>query len=312
MTLFEIHGHRGVPSLMPENTLEGFELAIAMGATALELDVTLSADGVVIVSHEPIADPNLYRHRREARAPVAGRGGHVLGRPWSKLSMEQVATLDAGAPGWLGPGTDPFRKTRRAVDGARVPTLDAVFYLARRLGAGHLRFEIEVKRDPTSGHPIPGPFALARGIATVVRLHRMTSRSRLRSFDWSVLVAARRVAPELAIVALIRGDTASRGSAWLSSVTVGRGRWAHSVTAAARGIGAVAVAPEHSMVDAELMAGSTRAGLAVLPWTVNSPERAGELMALGVSGLTTDRPGVLRDLIAMLAEAPQRSLGSSR
>ena len=312
MTPFEIHGHRGVPSLMPENTLAGFELAIALGATALELDVTLSADGVVMVSHEPIADPHLYRHRREARVPEPGRGGQILGRPWSKLSMEQVATLDAGAPVWLGRETDPFRKTRRAVDGARVPTLDAVFRLARRLGAGHLRFEIEAKRDPTSGHPIPGPLALARAIATVVRRHRMTSRSRLRCFDWSVLVAARRVAPELATVALVRVDTASRGSAWLSSVAVGRGRWAHSVTAAARDIGAVAVAPEHSLVDAELMAGSTRAGLAVLPWTVNSPERAGELIALGVSGLTTDRPGVLRDLIATTAEAPQRSPGSRR
>lgn len=312
MKPFEIHGHRGVPSFMPENTLAGFELAIGLGATALELDVTLSADGVVIVSHEPIADPVLYRHRAGAGTPDAGHAGAVLGRPWSTLTMERIATLDAGSPGWLGPGADPFRDTRRAVSDARVPTLDAVFRMTRRLGAGHVRFEIEAKRDPTSRHPIPGPFALARAIGTVVRRHRMTSRSRLRCFDWSVLVAAQRVTPELRTVALVRVDTASRGSAWLSSVSMRRGRWASSVTAAARGLGTVAVAPQHSLVDAELMAASMRAGLAVLPWTVNSRERASELIALGVSGLTTDRPGVLCDLIATTADAPQRSPGSRR
>lgn len=300
MAPFEIHGHRGVPSLMPENTLEGFELAIALGATALELDVTLSADGVVVVSHESIADPNLYRHRAEGGASGADKAGDVLGRPWSSLTMERIATLDAGSPGWLGSGSDPFRETRRVIDGARVPTLDAVFRLTRRLGAGHVRFEIEAKRDPTSRRHVPGPAALAGGIATLVRRHRMTSRSRLRSFDWNVLVAAQRIAPRLATVALVCADTA------------GRGRWAMSMTAAARGIGAVAVAPEHAVVDAELMAESMRAGLAVLPWTVNTPERASELIALGVSGLTTDRPGVLLDLIATPREGAQRSPRSSR
>jgi glycerophosphoryl diester phosphodiesterase len=311
MRPFEVHGHRGVPSLLPENTLEGFELAIALGATALELDVTLSADGVVIVSHEPIADAHMYRLRETSDAPSASRAGGVLGHAWSRLSMVHIGSLDAGSPGWLGAGADPFEGTRRSVPGARVPTLDAVFRLARRLEAQHLRFEIEAKSDPTGRIASADALALARSIGAVVRRHGMVRRSRLRSFDWRVLAASRRWTPGLATVALIRADTATSGSSWMQHVSFRRGRWATNVTSAARDLGTLAVAPADALVDVELMAASRRAGPAVLPWTVNSVERARELMALGASGLTTDHPGVVGRLVDSMG-APQRSPGSSR
>lgn len=301
MRPFEIHGHRGVPSLMPENTLEGFQLAIALGATALELDVTLSAEGVVIVSHEPIADAGLY-HVREAAAGTAGRAiRDLLGQPWSMLHMTEIGRLDAGSPGWLGAGRDPFSNTRQRINGARVPTLDAVFRLARRLDARDLRFEIEAKSDPTGRYPSPDAVHLARSIGAVVRRHGVASRSRLRSFDWRVLVASRRLVPELATVALVRVDTATRGSSWKHFVPFRRGRWAAAVTDAARGIGAVAVAPADALVDREFMTASAGAGLAVLPWTVNSADRVRDLIDLGAHGLTTDHPGMARAQVLAVA-----------
>lgn len=48
-----IIGHRGIPARLPENTLAGFDLAIELGADALELDVHLTRDGVVVVQHDP-------------------------------------------------------------------------------------------------------------------------------------------------------------------------------------------------------------------------------------------------------------------
>lgn len=311
MRPFEIHGHRGVPSLLPENTLEGFELAIASGATGLELDVTLSADGVVIVSHEPIADAGLYRLHEKGKGSSAHPAGGVLGRPWSKLRMADIGRLDAGSPGWLGAGPDPFVDTRRPIAGARVPTLDAVFRLARRLEADHLRFEIEAKSDPTGRVSSPDAAALARAIGAVVRRHVMAPRSRLRSFDWRVLQASRRAVPELQTVALVCIDTATTGSSWMRSVPFRHGRWAAAVSSAARDTGAVAVAPADAVVDAEFMTASARAGLAVLPWTVNSADRVRELLTLGASGVTTDHPGMVRCLVASTAAA-QRSPGSRR
>ncbi len=53
----ELHGHRGARGLWPENTLAGFQGALSIGVTAIEMDVALTRDGVVILSHDPFLDP---------------------------------------------------------------------------------------------------------------------------------------------------------------------------------------------------------------------------------------------------------------
>src|SRR5882757_209673 len=57
----DIQGHRGARALFPENTLEGFLAASALGVTAFELDVAMTADGVVVVSHDPALNPDITR-----------------------------------------------------------------------------------------------------------------------------------------------------------------------------------------------------------------------------------------------------------
>jgi len=253
----------------------------------------------------------MYRVREAAAGTSRRAIRDLLGQPWSRLDTTQIGWLDAGSPGWLGAGQDPFSETRQRIDGARVPTLDAVFRLARRLDARDLRFEIEAKSDPTGRRPSPDALELARSIGAVVCRHGLASRSRLRSFDWRVLAALRWLLPELPTVALVRVDTATSGSSWMRFVPFRHGRWAAAVTSAASDIGAVAVAPADALVDREFMTASADAGLAVLPWTVNSAPRVRDLIDLGASGLTTDHPGMVRGLVAAAA-APQRSPGSSR
>src|SRR3954452_25615833 len=57
----DLQGHRGARGLFPENTLEGFRAARALGVTAFELDVGMTADGVVVVSHDPALTPDISR-----------------------------------------------------------------------------------------------------------------------------------------------------------------------------------------------------------------------------------------------------------
>ena len=51
--IFDIQGHRGCRGLMPENSIDGFLKALDLGATTLEMDIAISKDGKVVVSHEP-------------------------------------------------------------------------------------------------------------------------------------------------------------------------------------------------------------------------------------------------------------------
>lgn len=98
-------GHRGAPTLAPENTLESFRIAVDRGADAVELDVHLSADGVPVVIH----DPRLDR--------TTGRSGQV-----AALTVEELADADAGATFTPDGGcTYPWRGR-----GVRIPTLAEV------------------------------------------------------------------------------------------------------------------------------------------------------------------------------------------
>src|SRR5206468_6184468 len=60
-TAFDLQGHRGARGLAPENTLPAFERALAVGVSSLELDIALTADGVVVVSHDPRLNPVITR-----------------------------------------------------------------------------------------------------------------------------------------------------------------------------------------------------------------------------------------------------------
>ena len=57
----EVIGHRGARGLFPENTVEGFRSALALGVRWFELDVGMTADGVVVVCHDPALNPDITR-----------------------------------------------------------------------------------------------------------------------------------------------------------------------------------------------------------------------------------------------------------
>ena len=58
---FDLQGHRGTRGNAPENTIAAFEKALAIGVTTLEMDAAITADGVVVVSHDPALHPALTR-----------------------------------------------------------------------------------------------------------------------------------------------------------------------------------------------------------------------------------------------------------
>lgn len=99
-----VFGHRGAAGVAPENTLPSFALAAALGATYLELDVHATADGEIVVLH----DPSLER--------TTDGNGPVSALPW-----QQAAGLDAGYQFTHDGHTFPFRG-----QGIRIPRLREV------------------------------------------------------------------------------------------------------------------------------------------------------------------------------------------
>src|SRR5215472_15237717 len=146
LTPFDIEAHRGGRALLPENTLPAFANALSMGVDTLELDLGVTSDGVVVVSHDRGLNPDLAR----------GPDGHYIaaGIPYTELTLAQVKAYDVGQIRPDSAYAAQFAQ-QRAIPGTRIPTLSEVFALVRRSGDRHVRLNIETKIDPS--HPDESP-----------------------------------------------------------------------------------------------------------------------------------------------------------
>jgi glycerophosphoryl diester phosphodiesterase len=300
----EIHGHRGARALRPENTLSGLAYALAIGVDAIEFDVTLTAEGGLILAHDLVV--NAQTTLDTGPATEGDPDFPYVGKRWSVLTLPQIATLNAGG---RRPVT-PFEATFEAAPAAGVPTLEQVGRLVAGLGACSVTLAAELKTDPR--WPAAEVRRLTEAALETLAAHRLTSQVRILGFDWRVLQAAEAADPAVPRVALVEPVTWVPGSAWLAGLdpasyarqttdAAGKspaGKGAAGCAAAARDIGAAWLSPADAMTSADLVAAAHRAGLRTVVWTVNDPARMAELAELEVDGIVTDRPDLLRQVLA--------------
>lgn len=147
----------------------------------------------------------------------------------------------------------------------RIPTLDELF---ETLGAEFL-YNIEIKETSWLGQGAAGI------VAATVRAHDMEGRVLLSSFNPFTVRRARNAFPHTTPVALIRAPGPLKYLYWL-----GDGEADH---------------PHHSLVDSKYMSWAANRGYRVHVWTVDKPEEARRLAALGVHGIITNQPDTIRN-----------------
>lgn len=176
----EVHGHRGARAVFPENTLPAFEHAIEAGADVLELDLAVTRDNVLVVSHDPVLNPAICRGPRPGAAI-------------RELTLEEVRRHDCGSL------RHPDFPKQQPIPGTRIPTLDEVLALASR---GSFHFNLETKSFPDKPQYTPSPDEFARLVLEVVRKRGLAPRVIVQSFDFRTLHAMKRLAPEIRLAAL--------------------------------------------------------------------------------------------------------------
>jgi glycerophosphoryl diester phosphodiesterase len=297
---FDLQGHRGARGLAPENTLPAFARALAIGVTTLELDVGLTADGVVVVCHDRRLNPDIVR---------GPDGRWLVGqtRTIRELTFRELQRYDVGR---LRPGSDYSRlfPDQRRMDGVRIPRLDDLFDLVRRARNDEVRFNIETKLSPLAPDETAGPDELARALIQVVRANRAERRTTIQSFDWRTLALAQREAPEIATAYLTSAaenlrEGADGRSPWLNGLRLADHGSVPRLVAAAASAGPAGVpggriwSPNHRDLTEALTKEAKGLGLRVLPWTVNDPPDMERLIGWGVDGIITDYPNRLRDVM---------------
>ena len=290
---FDLQGHRGARGLLPENTLPAFQRALELGVTTLELDVGMTRDGVMVISHDPFLNPDLTRDASgrylEQRGPLI----HAL--TWTELQSYDV--------GRVRPGSDYARQVaaQQPVDGTRIPRLADLFELVRRSGDTAVRFDIETKLSPDRPDDTPPPEAFARALVDEVRKAGLAARTQIQSFDWRSLQAVQKIAPEIATVYLTVqrrfdniGADRPEGSRWTAGFQF---RDHGSVPKMIKAAGGRHWSAYFGDLDAAKVSEAQALGLKVLAWTPNDPADMARLIAYGVNGLITDRPDLARRLL---------------
>ncbi|SDT60891.1 glycerophosphoryl diester phosphodiesterase [Bradyrhizobium canariense] len=287
---FDIEAHRGGRALFPENTLQSFANALSMGVNTLELDIGVTQDGVVIVSHERKLNPDLARN---------ADGIYVTppGTPFIRLRFDEVRKYDVGQ---IRPGSAYAAQfpDQHAVPGTPIPKLSEVFALVRKSGDDRVRLNIETKIDPNHPDESPDPQRFVTLLLDLLAADKFSDRVMVQSFDWRTLQLVQQQAPSIPTVYLTQqkglGATISLDKATEWTAGFNPGEYGKSLPRTIKAAGGAIWSPYFGDVDPDLISESHRLGLAVVVWTVNKPEDIARMIDTGVDGIISDRPDLLR------------------
>ena len=250
-----VQGHRGARAVLPENTLKGFQYAIDLGVEVIELDLTVTADNHVIISHDPVVNTQLCRFDRERV-------------PFSTLTLKQVKKIDCGSK------KKPRFPNQKLIPGTKIPTLAELFETVKKSPAPNARtvqFNIEIKIFPQYPTMTPKPERFAKLTYDIIKKYGMVKRSIVQSFDYRPLVAIKALDPKLR-------------TAFLNYQSL------PDFVAIAQGLKADIISPNQHWITKDQVLALRKIGIQTVPWTANTEEEWEHLIQLGVDGIITDDP----------------------
>lgn len=252
--------HRGASAEAPEHTIASYDLAIEQGADYIEQDLQLTADGELVVFHDPVLG-------RIARGPAASCSGLI-----AEKTLAQLGDCDVGS--WFNDAypelSDP------AYVGLRIPTMAEVL---ERYGPD-VQYYIELKAV-AAGSGMEEPLIELLDEAGLLGSTDQGRPVIVQSFGPDVLRTVHELEPDLPLVLLLpnTGETVA------------------STTLDAASEYAVGVGPAAVLVDGALVAAAHERCLEVHPYTVDEPAEMTRLLDAGVDGMFTNSPETLRPLV---------------
>ncbi|WP_129717544.1 glycerophosphodiester phosphodiesterase family protein [Pedobacter sp. SYP-B3415] len=267
---FDTQAHRGGRGLMPENTIPAMLHAVDLGVRTLEMDLGMSKDKQVIVTHDPYVNTLFVTPPKGAE--ITQEEGKKL--YWYSMDYAFIKQYETGLkPYALFP--------RQQKVSTHIPLLseliDQVEQHARRKGR-KMFYDMEIKSQPAGDnikHPEIPEFC--DRVVDLLKTKKVLNRTVIQSFDVRALKYIHGKYPKVVLSYLVDKKTAPRVSENLDAL----------------GFTPVWYSPEHSTVTAAMTNACHSKGIKVLPWTANTREDIARLKALGVDGIISDYPDLL-------------------
>lgn len=263
---FDLQGHRGARGLKPENTIPSFIEALNQGVTTLEMDVVITKDKQVVVSHEPwmAADICLQPDGTEI-SPKEEKRFNIY-----EMTYEEVMRFDCGSK-----GNARFPDQQKMA--VHKPLLRDVIVAAEDHIKSFTQYEvdynIEIKSHPAGDkrfHPQPGEFSEL--VYKVISEHLPLERVVIQSFDIRVLQYWHKTWPQVRLALLVENQKSPEQNLQELGFTPS------------------VYSPYFKLLTPETIQQLKSAGMRVIPWTVNEKADMQRLRTWGVDGLITDYP----------------------
>lgn len=272
-TVFDKQGHRGCRGLMPENTIPALIKALELGVTTLEMDVSVSKDKKILLSHEPF-----FNHEISTKPD----GNYVTESEERSLNMYKM-DYDSIIKYDVGLKKHP-RFLQQAKTKAVKPLLADVFKSIKEYMVTSRRpfpfFNIETKCLPISDgiyHPKPSEFVEL--LMLVIKEYEMEDYVIVQSFDFRTLQYLHQKYPSIKTAMLIEEEDKLNFDAQLKKI----------------GFMPTVYSPNYKLVTANLVKQCHSLNMKIIPWTVNTASEINQLKKLGVDGIITDYPNLFEE-----------------
>lgn len=275
-----IHAHRGGAAIMPENTIEAMQNALSLGVPVLELDLHVTADSQVVVSHDPFLNPVKILH--PDGSPIDSAEVHELAI--FKLPYDTLRLYDAGS---LHNPAFPRRHDVACNIPLVTDLIDSAEVTAQRLRVPPPGYNIEIKSWPTKDGVLSPDYMTFADLCMNALLSRnLGDRLIVQCFDVRTLRYLHEKYPATRLSYLVERD--------------GRN---YDTQMAELGFTPYAYSPESDLLTVDVLARVHQAGMIAVPWTVDDKDEIERLTIMGVDAIITNAPDSVMAWVKDIAAA---------
>ncbi len=266
---FDWEGHRGTRGLMPENTLPAFHKALALGVKTLEMDVVITKDNKVVVSHDPWVSSSICLDSAGNDITPDSAGQYNIYR----MTYDELSEFDCGSKG------NPLFPRQEKIAASK-PLLSDVFRMAEKYCKDYNRneiyYNIEIKSQPDWDDVFQPPVnefcdLVYRVVDDFIPLKRVI----IQSFDQRVLKYFHKTYPDVTLSLLVENE--NNPETQIRSL----------------GFKPDIYSPQYKLLKPKIVTWLHANRIRVVPWSVNNVEDMNKLIKMKVDGIITDYPDLI-------------------
>ncbi len=313
----DIYAHRGFRAILPENTLFAYQAALKIGVSAVDMDINMTKDGVLVVTHDLTLNTDLTEDENGNRIKVK--------TPIKDLTLAEIRKLDVGdldnksELAKLYPNHLNFKRVQ-------IPTLLEVIHYVKSISGKSVKFQIEIKTDPLEPELSVKPEKMAKALYQVLQQEDIIEITEVQAFDWQCLVELEKLNKNIQTAFLTSHDShpiskkADKNNvSGIYTAGLDPEEFNYDYLKMIKKLNGDFWEPYEMEVTQKEIQEAKSLGLKVVTWSYTEGEgtdfnysRIEDLIKWKVDGIITDRPDILRGIEAANGLDVPKAFGDAR